>query len=163
MSTTEDGVYIPNDKIALGFSFEGVFNNGAGECGLTTFNAYRTLSGGFDAFGRTVEPKDFDTIRDGDWMVAFLRMRPCVNKAWHYFKVIDTLREHPDEMARVVADPMDAEAFEVLLEDYGKRCAAASENERKLLDNAFYAERTRMSTVPKGLFTQKTWKNTMRG
>lgn len=149
-SFTEDGVYAPKDKIAVALSFEGVFNDGAPECGLTTFNAYRMLDWNFDAFGRTVEPEKFDSIRNSDWMVAFLRMRPCVNKAWHYFKVIDVLRDHPEERARIISDPMDTGAFDVLLDDYHEKCNATDEIEKTLLDDAFYTERTRMSTVEKG-------------
>ena len=62
---TEDGVYKPKTKLAVVLSFEGVFNDGAKECGLVTFNAYRNLKNkSYDAFGRIInleDPEEYDS------------------------------------------------------------------------------------------------------
>ena len=92
-----NGLYIPKTKIVVASSFEGIVNDGAPECGLTSFNAYQQMEEGKGRyFGRVVEPADFHEINDSKEMRAFLALRPVVELAEDYLTVIELIKMYPD-------------------------------------------------------------------
>ncbi len=144
MAETEDNIYIPKNKIVLAFSFEGIVNDGATECALVAYNAYQNIKPGMGLDGRVVEPREFDEYVDRDEIKGFLSLRPLINKAYEYFFVIDTLKERPEEAERVVYNPTDIEAFDVLIETFREIDSKTPDEQKKMLDDAFYKERKRM-------------------
>jgi len=78
MAVTKDGVYIPEKKIALAFSFEGIINNGAFECGTVTYNVLHDMG---CYIGGKVEAGEAEKLRETPWMKRFLFLRPLVETA----------------------------------------------------------------------------------
>jgi len=144
MTKTKDGVYAPKLKIAVALSFEGIINNGATECGLTSLNAYSQMEEGIDKFfDRIVEPEDFDSIRDSRVMKAFLRLRPLVEVAEDYLTVLEIIYENPYFVDAMIDSPDDEAVYEPLIDRFNERKAVSGEIRARFKD-AFYAERKRM-------------------
>ncbi|MBU1135320.1 MAG: hypothetical protein V1693_04175 [Nanoarchaeota archaeon] len=171
MTETEDGVYKPNSVIAIASSFEGIFNNGAQECALTTFNAYRTVPNKSKEFiqkyedsekieeklasidncnvykilsGEIIEPENFNEYKGNDEVRAFLALRPLVKKAFEYFFVIDAIRTNTREAQNILNDPNDIDSYDVLIETFNRINNSTSPELKKALDTRFYTERKRM-------------------
>ena len=144
MAETRDGVYIPNFKIAVASSFEGIVNDGARECGLTSFNAYHHIPEGEGSFyGRIVEPGDFESIADSRDMRAFLALRPLVEVAEDYLTVIEVIEANPGLVDNMLAHPNEESSYDPLIERFGERKEQSPELRSEFKD-VFYAERKRM-------------------
>ncbi len=141
---TDDGVYIPQRRIVVASSFEGVVNDGAPECGLTSFNACQGMEEGKDKFfGKIVEPEDFGEIKNSRDMEAFLRLRPLVEVAADYLTVLETIDANPDRVEEMLNEPDNEVWYEPLIAHFkGRKLESADIRAR--FDKAFYAERKRM-------------------
>ncbi|NIO20444.1 MAG: hypothetical protein GTN76_06810 [Candidatus Aenigmarchaeota archaeon] len=141
---TEGGVYIPKDVIVIASSFEGVINDGARECGLTSFNAYQQMEEGKGKFfGRVVQPEDFEGIAASREIQAFLKLRPPVEVAEDYLTVIEVIENYPTLIDAMLNDPTNPSVYDPLIENFNLR-REESEELRVRFNKAFYAERKRM-------------------
>jgi len=141
---TEDGVYIPKDVIVIASSFEGVVNDGARECGLTSFNAYQQMKEGKDKFfKRVVQPEYFESISGSREIQAFLKLRPPVEVAEDYLTVIEVIENYPNLIDAMLNDPGNPSVYDPLIEKFKLR-RSESEEIRARFKEAFYAERKRM-------------------
>jgi hypothetical protein len=141
---TQDGVYIPRRKVAIASSFEGILNNGATECGLTSLNAYQQMDEGKGRFfGKIVEPEYFDTIKGSKEVQAFLRLRPLVELAEDYLTVLEVIDSNPALVGKMLSDPLNESAYDPLIDKFNERRAKSKELRAKF-KKAFYDERSRM-------------------
>lgn len=139
-----EDVYAPRTKIAVASSFEGIINNGATECGLTSFNAYQRMDEGRGRlFGRVVEPEDFGSIRESREMQAFLRLRPLVEVAEDYLTVLEVIDANPGPVTEMLNHTDIEASYEPLIERFGSRKSESWEL-RARFKEAFYNERKRM-------------------
>ena len=146
-------LYIPNKKIAIASSFEGVVNNGAKECAFVSLNAYQKLvdqrkTPGAGFFGREITPDEFrnsDSVRNSNIVRFFLKMRPVVAVAedYHTVLMVGMLYDH------VVNDLVGDKSKEFFNKDAAveffcnefKRTKAQTQKERGYFKVEFDAER----------------------
>lgn len=106
-------VYKPKVKIAIASSFEGIVNDGAPECALTSFNAYHNMEPRA-FFGRRLTSREFSSeYRGHPWVRAFLAVRPMVEVAEDYGTVLDVML-HPAGRIyaeRLAENPHDTRAY----------------------------------------------------
>ena len=76
-------LYVPNAKIAVASSFEGVVNNGKIECTWTSFNADQYSNPGA-LFGRRLSWPEFQELMSTTPVQAHLALRPLVANASDY-------------------------------------------------------------------------------
>jgi len=144
------GIYRPGVKLAVASSFEGIVNNGATECALTSFNAYAQMPEGRGKFfGYVIEPKDFVTIRNSEHVAGFLALRPLVGVAEDYVTVLEVLEACPAEVRHMLNHPDEESAYRPLIELFQalKKNAWHAEKRKKFgtgKESAFYRERKRM-------------------
>ena len=137
-------IYVPNKKIVVASSFEGIVNNGATECALTSFNAYQRMTEGEDKFyERIIEPSEFSSIRDSRAVRAFLALRPLVEVAEDYLTVIEVIENNPDLVDEMLSHPEREESYNPLIDKFRDRSMSA-ENRRTRFRQEFYDERERM-------------------
>ena len=128
--------YVPQKKIVIASSFEGVVNNGAKECGVVSLAAYRKMV-------KEGHIKDTDALlkHSENWIMAtFLALRPLVAVAEDYLTVMQIIgRLYPDQTRRLVEDrdvsmvKFVGEMFEYIKSQTAK--------ERAIFKTEFYAER----------------------
>lgn len=145
-------IYKPRSKIAIASSFEGIFNDGATECGFVSYNALTEMPGYTSPFGRKIEAAEFDSIKDSGYMRAFLLLRPIVEVAEDYLTVIQVLQANPNEMDFLLKHPNNPEAYKPLIK---KIWELKSNPERKKFKEEFYKERERAKKLD-----YKAWLNT---
>jgi len=142
------GIYRPKVKIAVASSFEGIVNNGATECALTSFNAYQQMmEGGGKFFGGVVEPKDIGQIRDTEHFRAFLALRPLVGVAEDYVTVLQVLEQCPGQVRKMLNHPADEAAYVPLIEKFYELRGQQPVLRQRFgigKESAFYRERKRM-------------------
>ncbi|MBI4176439.1 MAG: hypothetical protein HY518_04490 [Candidatus Aenigmarchaeota archaeon] len=149
MAYTTDGIYIPKSRIALASSFEGIINDGAGECGLTSSNAAHGM-GEASLFKRIVEPGEFPSVKDSREMRAFLQLRPLVKVAEEYFVVLKAIERHPERIDELVAYPKEEGLYIPFLAAFREIKEGYQESDKvwkdpaKSFAAAFKAERDRM-------------------
>lgn len=138
-------IYVPDRKIALASSFEGVVNDGVRECALTSVNAYERMHPGA-TYGRIVEPQDYSSVQDSTLIRAFLLLRPLVEVAEDYHTVIDVILRNPRLAHRLVQNPEDERLYDVFGPAFEKRKAETAEERRVFgaKGGEFYQERKRM-------------------
>ncbi|MFC2143343.1 hypothetical protein ACFLQN_03005 [Candidatus Aenigmatarchaeota archaeon] len=137
-------IYAPQrHRIAIASSFEGIINNGASECALTSLNAYHRQDPTAFA-GRTLTPEDFKTYRDSPVVQGFLALRPLVEIAEDYRTVLDIIARHPEEVEALVADPHNTTLYHSLSERFDT-IKTQTEKEREAFgrgkESLFYTER----------------------
>jgi len=156
-------LYIPRRKIAIASSFEGIVNNGATECGLTSFNAYQAMpEGGGKFYGRLVNAADFSSIRSTKEMEAFLLLRPVVEVAEDYITVIELIEKYPELIDNMLANPDSEMSYRPLLEKFEER-KAESADLRARFKKAFYDERQRLQAADMNAWnlTQEPYMDTL--
>jgi hypothetical protein len=138
---------IPNKKIVIASSFEGVFNNGAKECAFVSINAFNKMaankalsSKGF--FGqRILEPDEFrgKKVSDSVEVKAFLALRPLVAVAEDYLTVLLLIDRYPGGAAHITREMSETNVsfFTANFNDLKGRMQA----ERTAFKSAFYQER----------------------
>lgn len=141
--TTENGVYKPKNKIVIASSFEGIVNDGATECALTSFNAYYKMTDKFTFFLEIIEPEDFETIRDDKNVKAFLLLRPFVEIAEDYLTVMQLIGGYPAAIYRLIENPEEEKQYEFFREKF-EDLKIKTENVRTRFKEEFYKERKRM-------------------
>ncbi len=83
-------MYVPQKKVVIASSFEGVVNNGAKECGVVSLAAYEQMVKG----GRLKNQRSFAKEDQQTVMKAFLALRPLVAVAGDYLTVLMLIRNH---------------------------------------------------------------------
>jgi len=146
-------IYVPKNRIAIASSFEGIFNNGATECALTSLNAYHNQEPG--AFlGKKLTPQVFSTsYRSHPIVQAFLILRPMVEIAEDYRTVLDVIRSNPSKVTDLLRNPTDIATYSWFerefhtlkgntqreREEFGKGKESLFYRERKALQEADYS------------------------
>jgi len=160
-------VYMPRTRIALASSFEGIVNNGATECALTSLNAYQKMRPG-SFFGRIIEPAEFGEYVGTPTVAAFLALRPLVGTAPDYHTVLRMLEMHPERVRYLLDNPDKRDAYEFFTEEF-ERIKAETEEERVAFGKStetseFYRERERMKKADYRAWfgTQRPYPNSIR-
>jgi hypothetical protein len=145
-------VYRPKAKIAVASSFEGIVNNGATECALTSFNAYHQMPEGEGKFfGRVIEPGEFvsQKLANHKYVRAFLALRPLVGVAEDYLTVMEVIDSSPEGVEYMLNHPNEERAYTQLIEKFKDFKGNADVRQRFGFgeDSAFYKERKRMQAA----------------
>ena len=99
---SDNGIYKPRGIVAIGSSFEGILNNGARECGLTTFNAEKRIPDGVEVYSSTpISARDFPSMANDYHVQGFLALRPLVEKAEDYHTVMELIRDETKRVKRL--------------------------------------------------------------
>jgi len=129
-------LYLPQKKIVIASSFEGVVNNGAKECGVVSLAAYRKMV-------KEGQIKDSDALlkhSESKIMSTFLALRPLVAVAEDYLTVLQMIgRLYPYQTVRLIEgrDLKIVKFVGEMFEDFKSQTA----KERALFKTEFYAER----------------------
>lgn len=161
--------YVPKVKIALASSFEGIVNDGAPECALTSINAYKQMhpdSAVATTYRRPLDPTKFREHRmpDSDPTVrAFLLLRPVVEIAEDYHTVLRILEENPSRMQYLLEHPDEQAAYDFFIGAFSES-KDATPDERAQFKTAFYDERTRLKDADYNAWaaTQRPYPNSIR-
>jgi hypothetical protein len=161
--------HIPQKKVVVASSFEGVLNNGAMECAFTSLNAFNKIarkgairSDGF--FGQGImEPDEFRQLNlPGSMLVkAFLALRPLVAVAEDYLTVLMLIEAHGGA-AREVVTNTSKEGVEFFTEAF-KRLKGTTAEARAAFRTAFYEERKacQEKSYPSWLALQEPYPETL--
>jgi len=104
-------IYAPKTKVAIASSFEGIVNDGAPECALTSINAYHEQHPKA-FFKRKLTANEFNQkYRNSDAVKAFLTLRPMVEVAEDYKTVLDLLCFYPRVVKPLAEDPDNVEQY----------------------------------------------------
>ncbi|MBI4181574.1 MAG: hypothetical protein HY520_01245 [Candidatus Aenigmarchaeota archaeon] len=147
-------LHTPEPPVGVGFSFEGIVNNGAIACGVEAFGAYDEMRpGGLERAGmqRIVDPKEFTSdIRESSPYQAFTLLRPLVAKAGDYLPVVQVITAHPQLVLQMIADPTNKEAFAPAIALYHEFKAAHPDDWQAFGvgdGSFFYRERARLQAM----------------
>jgi hypothetical protein len=140
-------IYAPKTKVAIASSFEGVFNNGAPECALTSINAYTTMNPG-TFYKNLISVKDFNKIKDYSFEIrGFLALRPLVAVAEDYHTIAKIIIMYPDKVQNLLDNPNNeilAHHFEDLFKKIKEETKEERERFGKGKESLFYQERERL-------------------
>jgi len=139
-------LYIPNRKIIVASSFEGVVNNGAKECLFVSLNTYDKMLHDKSLHGRSIllgslTPQEFRSskaVRDSKILETFLKLRPLVAVAEDYLNVLQIAVEYPDLGARIARG--DAAAIQFAEGEF-EALKASTTKQREVFKKEFYVER----------------------
>lgn len=151
-------IYAPKAKIVLASSFEGIVNNGATECALTSLNAYQKMNPG-SFYGRVVEPEEFGNFANNFTVAQFVALRPLVEVAEDYHTVLTIMHDYPVQAA-LLTDPFYADLYEFLREKFEETKSRTSKERVRFgsgKQSEFYKERARMQEA-----NYKAWMGTQR-
>ncbi|MFH0837461.1 MAG: hypothetical protein V1870_04990 [Candidatus Aenigmatarchaeota archaeon] len=160
MAYTKSGIYIPKNVVVIASSFEGIVNDGATECALTSLNAYHNQNP--DAFlGRKIDSKEFSENYIGSTEVkAFLALRPMVAVAEDYHTVLEMIRQNQEKASMLVDDKNNVELYSFFEEEF-KRIKERTKEERDVFGKAkegfFYKERKALQEAD-----YDAWNNTQK-
>ncbi len=159
-------LYSPKFKIAVASSFEGIVNNGATECALTSFNAYKNMTEGQGKFfDKLIEPENFHGIRNHEYVQAFLALRPLVGVAEDYLTVLEVIDSSPEEIRYMLEHPNEETSYTKLIDKFNDLKVNIELRERfgKGNESKFYRERARMrdNNLKNWLATQEPYKDSI--
>lgn len=158
---------MPQKKIAVASSFEGVVNNGARECALVSFNAYHRLLEKKQVCGHrfmdVMEPDRFNREAKRDAVVnAFLNLRPLVAVAEDYLTVIQIISLNLQHLPSLQVREAE-EVFRFFKKEF-ESAKQATPDSRAAFKEAFYAERKRLQEADYGkwLSLQQPYEDTVQ-
>lgn len=161
-------VYTPKAKIALASSFEGIVNNGATECALTSLNAYQRMYPGLESFfSRVVEAREFGAFADSQTVAGFVALRQLVEIAEDYHTVLRLMDTYPDKITELLNDPTNISLYEFFIDRFSAIKATTAEERKRFgtgKQSEFYRERARMQEVDYRAWmgTQRPYPNSIR-
>lgn len=134
-------IYKPRSKIAIASSFEGIFNDGAPECGVVSYNS--AIKMGYKLpFSNPLDPKDYtDYVRQEKFVRAFLLLRPLVEVAEDYLTVIQAIQENQDAVDFLLENLNNTRAYKPFLDSFS---GLKTHADRAKFKTEFYAERERL-------------------
>ena len=142
-------IYAPKSRVAVASSFEGVFNDGAPECALTSINAYNQQNPDMAFYEAALSAQEFTDSHIDDLTVrGFLALRPLVAVAEDYHTVLEIVRRYPTRIQAFLDHPEDEHLARYFQEKFELLKGETSE-ERKAFggdkkESFFYKERKRL-------------------
>jgi len=131
-------IYQPKKKVVIASSIEGVFNNGAKECGFISINALSRINPFFkkNTMDEFIQDK---SVSDSKEMKAFLALRPLVKVAEDYYTVLQLIKNYPAEAEKIIESK--DEKIVSFFEKRFEALKAATKAQREDFKKAFYDER----------------------